>query len=199
MMMYSPRSTHSLERFVGEFMHLYMKSLKKNLRRTCNYVLTPILLSIVSLPADLLQIARNVQQDPNEFSKLFFALIESWNSGIATSNNSFSSSCDSNKNGISNSVGSSKTIRETIAGRERSVITCGECGREGGREAEFQGVELGIESLASVAQALDHYYAEEPLTGANKYHCGHCDKLCDATRRVIPTSVPDVLILQLMR
>jgi ubiquitin C-terminal hydrolase len=142
-----------------------------------------------------------VQQDPNEFSKLFFALIESWNnSSDATARGGDDEyGSNSNSNSSSSSGRSTKTIRELIVGRERSVITCLECGLQGGREAEFQGVELGIEGLTSVAQALGHYYAEEPLTGSNKYLCGHCDRLCDATRRVIPTSVPDVLILQLMR
>ena len=55
---------------------------------------------------------------------------------------------------------------------------------------------LNIDVATSVADAVKLYRAAEYLTGDNQYMCPSCQRKVDAERRVVITSLPNVLNIQ---
>lgn len=63
----------------------------------------------------------------------------------------------------------------------------------------FYEIELPVGKATSIEDCLSALLAPEQLEGANRYHCGRCDALQDATRQLLLDALPDTLNLQLMR
>jgi ubiquitin carboxyl-terminal hydrolase 48 len=127
-----------------------------------------------------LKLDKGVQQDAQEFHKLFLSHVEE---------RFQSSDAPEVKN----------LVRGHFQGTFSYVTTCKNCGTTSRKLTSFTELELSIEKHATVEEALRAFVAEEELTGDNKYSCDTCDSLQDATRRIEIERLPPVLNLQLLR
>ena len=133
----------------------------------------------LSLFVDLLELNKTEQQDPQEFSKLFFAKLD-----------------DSN---LPLSDPKLPDIKQLISGKEIYSTTCTICGTVSSQSNEFREIGLNIEDCNSVELALNRYQTAEMLEGANQFSCSTCAKKTDARRCVQIAETPNLLILKLMR
>ena len=137
------------------------------------------------------------QQDPNEFSRLFFdRMHDSFQGG------------DDNKN-------LADLLPRLFQGVLAYEITCLVCGTKSKRTEEFMDLNLPIvqrklidlgenkknDSLQSkldtdVQHCLNEYCSDEMLDGENQYHCSNCNGKCDAKRSVSFQTLPPVLNVQ---
>jgi len=125
-----------------------------------------------------LRLDTGVQQDAQEFQKLFLAHIEERFKrcpAVAT------------------------LIPGHFQGEYSYVTTCTACGKTSCSRNTFTELELNIEKHTTVEECLAAYVAEEELTGANKYFCEGCGSKQDARRRIAIERLPQVLNLQLLR
>lgn len=137
------------------------------------------------------------QQDPNEFSRLFFEQVHI----------SFQGS-DSNKN-------LADLLPRLFQGEIVYEITCLVCGTKSKRTEEFMdlnlpivkrkranlGAQRTIDSFQSkfdtdVQYCLSEYCSDEMLDGENQYYCTKCKGKCDAKRAVSFQMLPPVLNVQ---
>ena len=133
----------------------------------------------ISLFVDLLELNKCEQQDPQEFSKLFFAKMDESRLPVRDP--------------------SLPNIKQLISGKETYSTTCLKCGAVSSRSNEFHEIGLNIEGCSDLQTALDGYQALETLDGENQFSCSGCNKKTDATRGVKITETPDLLIFKLMR
>jgi ubiquitin C-terminal hydrolase len=146
------------------------------------------------------------QQDPNEFSRLFFdRLHESFQQ----------SSVDRGGSGF-DLTGLLPHLFQGITMYETTCLICKTASR---RNEEFMDLNLPIVSPASgrqkgqqsvleifatkwdvdVQQCFDAYVSAETLEGDNQYFCSECDCKSDATRKISFEKLPPVLNIQLSR
>ncbi len=121
-----------------------------------------------------------MQQDAQEFSKLFMSLLES---SLAAQKVS--------------SV--QQVVQNQFRGNYAYVTTCCHCGRESRRPSEFYELDLTLQGNKTLSDCLKDYTKEEKLEGDNQYFCEGCDAKRDATRCVRLLQLPPVLNLQLNR
>ena len=133
----------------------------------------------LSLFVDLLELNKSEQQDPQEFSKLFFAKLEE--STLPLKDPKL------------------PDIKQLISGKETYSTTCTACGTISSQSNEFHEIGLNIEGHANLQSALDGYQALEMLEGENQFSCSACAKKTDATRCVKIADTPGLLIFKLMR
>ena len=133
----------------------------------------------LSLFVDLLELNKTEQQDPQEFSKLFFAKLD--DSQLPLRNSSL------------------PDIKQLISGKEIYSTTCTICGTVSSQSNEFREIGLNIEDCSSLELAMNRYQAAEMLEGANQFSCSTCEKKTDARRCVEISETPNLLILKLMR
>lgn len=129
---------------------------------------------------DALKLDTRVQQDAQEFYKLFVSHIE-----------------ERFKAEASSPVAS--LVEDHFQGQYSYITTCKSCGTSSRRPNSFTELELSIEKHSTIEDCLAAFVAEEELTGANQYHCATCDAKRDATRRIAIERLPPVLNLQLLR
>ena len=130
----------------------------------------------VTVLTDLLGLEVAVQQDPQEFGKLFMAKVEEC--------------CG---------AGSTNFIADLFRGRQRYVTTCTVCKNESTRDASFDELEVAIAGRPSVQACVTAHVGVEYLEGDNQYLCEKCGRKVDAERRVVVTQAPPVLSVQLLR
>ena len=134
-------------------------------------------------PADLvaaLELDPHVQQDPQEFERLFLSLVQEQ----------------------LDAAGLGARMRALFEGAAAYTTVCSACGAAKRSPHGFSDVALPVgrtPAAATLAAALAAYTAEERLTGANQYRCSACGRLVDATRRLALQTLPPVLTVQLMR
>lgn len=133
----------------------------------------------LSLFVDLLELNKTEQQDPQEFSKLFFAKLDDSQLPLRDA--------------------SLPDIKQLISGKEVYSTTCTICGTVSSQSNEFREIGLNIEDCSSLELAMSRYQAAEMLEGANQFSCSTCDKKTDARRCVEISQTPNLLILKLMR
>lgn len=121
-----------------------------------------------------------IQQDAQEFSKLFMSLLESC---LASQTNEEVK----------------KIVQNQFCGEYAYITTCLTCGRESRRPSLFYELVLIIQGKKSLIDCLQDYLGEEELTGDNKYYCESCDSKEDAIRCTRLTKLPPVLNLSLNR
>ncbi len=121
-----------------------------------------------------------VQQDAQEFSKLFMSLLES--SLAAQENRAVQ-----------------KVVQDQFRGRYAYVTTCCHCGWESKRPTEFYELDLTLQGNKTLSDCLKDYTKEEKLEGDNQYFCEGCNTKRDATRCVRLLELPPVLNMQLNR
>ena len=125
-----------------------------------------------------LEVDPHVQQDPQEFARLFLSLVAEQ----------------------LDACGLGTELRLMLDGAEEYATTCSACKQTSLTPHSFSELALPLKAPhACLDKSLRHYTAEEPLTGANQYRCGKCGQLADATRRVRVRELPPVLSVQLMR
>lgn len=132
-----------------------------------------------SLFVDLLELNKTEQQDPQEFSKLFFAKLEESQLPLRDS--------------------SLPDIKQLISGKETYSTTCTACGLVSSQSNEFREIGLNIEKCPNLQDAIDGYQKIEIMEGENQFLCSACNRKTNATRCVEISETPDLLILKLMR
>ena len=120
------------------------------------------------------------QQDAQEFSKLFLALLE----------DSLSQQCDPFVKNI---------IQSQFRGQYAYVTTCKECGHSSQCPSMFYELDLNIRGLKTLEECIKDFLQEEKLEGDNQYMCSNCDKKQDAKRAIQLQELPPILNLQLLR
>ena len=124
----------------------------------------------------------SVQQDAQEFSKLFVSLLE---------------------NSLAHQ--SSDTIRTMIQkqfkGEYAYVTKCLACKRESIRPSDFYEIDLALSGnkALTIWKCLEDFLRVEKMTGDEKYYCEGCQSKQDATRCCKLLELPPVLNLQLNR
>jgi len=138
------------------------------------------LLPSIFLHIELLGLNKSTQQDPQEFNKLFLAKIESAN--------------------LTTTHPSRATFNELLSGRVKYVTRCRGCGTERAPpEHPFHELDLSVEGVKSVEEALLAYQAVEVMSGENQYECSVCNGRRDAERCTVILKAPSVLNLHLLR
>jgi ubiquitin carboxyl-terminal hydrolase 48 len=128
----------------------------------------------VNILTDLLGLEVSVQQDPQEFGKLFMAKVEE---------------C----------VGGDAFVADVFRGRQTYETTCSECHNVTARAADFDELEVALRGQSSVGDCVRCHFNPESLEGDNQYHCERCGKKVDAERRLKIVKAPPVLQVQLLR
>ena len=134
-------------------------------------------------PADFigkLGLNPTVQQDAQEFSKLFISLLE----------NSLASQ---------SSTSVRTMVQRQFRGEYMYVTTCQKCLNESLRPSHFYELDLHITGNKTIEACLKDFTKVETMTGDEKYYCAVCCSKQDATRCCQLTELPPVLNLQLNR
>ncbi|KAF6207591.1 hypothetical protein GE061_016038 [Apolygus lucorum] len=134
-------------------------------------------------PKDFIQaldLEPSMQQDAQEFSKLFITLFEE------------TLSHQSNpkvKNFIS----------DYFQGEYSYITRCSKCLKESDRPSLFYELELNVKGNKSLQESLREFLKEEKMEGDNMYSCSECQEKQEATRFIRLDKLPPVLNFQLMR
>jgi len=134
-------------------------------------------------PADFickLGLNPSVQQDAQEFSKLFVSLLED---SLAHQKQ----------------VTVRTMIQKQFRGEYAYVTTCQSCLKESVRPSHFYELDLALAGNKTIADCLADFLKVERMTGDEKYFCENCVSKQDATRCCKLTDLPPVLNLQLNR
>lgn len=118
-----------------------------------------------------------LQQDAQEFSKLFLSVLEE---NILQGN-------------------SPNVIKDQFCGKYAYVTRCSNCNNTSERLSEFYELDLNIQGHKTLAESLKGFLEVEKLDGDNKYMCSNCNTKQDATRAIELKKLPPVLNLQLLR
>jgi len=134
-------------------------------------------------PADFickLGLNPSVQQDAQEFSKLFVSLLED--------------SLAHQKQGTVRTM-----IQKQFRGEYAYVTTCQACLKESVRPSHFYELDLALAGNKTIADCLGDFLKVERMTGDEKYFCENCCSKQEATRCCKLRELPPVLNLQLNR
>ncbi|XP_067929195.1 ubiquitin carboxyl-terminal hydrolase 48-like isoform X2 [Watersipora subatra] len=118
---------------------------------------------------EMLGLDASLQQDAQEFSKLFLDLLP----------------C--------------QEVKAMFSGSYDYVTRCSTCKTESRTSSEFNELDLSIEGLATLADCMKSFLQVEKLTGDNQYFCSNCLSKQNATRRIELQNLPPVLNIQLLR
>lgn len=124
-----------------------------------------------------IQLNTAIQQDPQEFFKLFMSLLES---RFEHTN-----------------LGS--LISTQFQGKCRYSTQCQKCLNETCTHSPFYEIELSIKGMVTLADALTDYLKPENLTGTDQYLCENCKSKQDAVRKISISQLPQVINFQLLR
>ncbi|KAJ3075794.1 hypothetical protein HDU98_006885 [Podochytrium sp. JEL0797] len=129
---------------------------------------------------DALGIDGGIQQDAQEFSKLFTSTMETLLSPQPTPTVS--------------------TLIPTLFEGTCSYLTqCATCHYSTSRQENFRDVELSITPDATLASSFESYLATEHLDAQNKWFCVECGSKQPATRQIRFHRFPRVLNVQILR
>ena len=134
-------------------------------------------------PQDLIsQLGINpaIQQDAQEFSKLFISLLEK-------------SLSHQKKDSV-------RTMVERLFRGELTYLTtCLNCQQQSARPSQLYELDLALEGNNFLQDCLDDFTKVEQMTGDEQYYCDTCHSKQDATRCCQLTELPPVLHLKLNR
>ena len=88
-------------------------------------------------------------------------------------------------------------VEALFEGRSTSTLTCPECGYASKTTEPF--LDLSLEPLESVNQALKAWSAPETLSSSDAWRCGGCDKRVRATKALGVQDYPEALVVHLKR
>ncbi|XP_002121467.2 ubiquitin carboxyl-terminal hydrolase 48 [Ciona intestinalis] len=121
-----------------------------------------------------LGLATDLQQDAQEFSKLFLSLLE-------------------------NTPSLSQVIKEQFCGQYTYVTVCKSCQSVTERPSNFYELDLNIQGHKDLKSCILEFLREEKLVGENQYYCTKCQSKQDALRKIALKKLPETLNLQLLR
>ncbi|XP_071805527.1 ubiquitin carboxyl-terminal hydrolase 48-like [Asterias amurensis] len=121
-----------------------------------------------------------LQQDAQEFSKLFMSLLEE----------TLSQQTQPDVRNI---------IQQQFCGQYAYVTRCNNCGNGSERPSKFYELDLNIKGHRELKECLGEFLQDEHLEGSNQYLCDCCKTKQNATRRIQLLSLPPVLNIQLLR
>nr|CAB3267564.1 ubiquitin carboxyl-terminal hydrolase 48-like [Phallusia mammillata] len=121
----------------------------------------------LGLPTDL-------QQDAQEFSKLFMGVLET-NSTL------------------------SSVIQHQFCGEYEYQTKCLSCQTITSRPSRFYELDLNIQGHKELKECIMEFLKKEMLCGENQYHCDACTCKRDAVRQIFLKKLPQTLSLQLLR
>jgi len=90
-------------------------------------------------------------------------------------------------------------LHSIFGGKLTSKVHCLGCGEISSHSDSFLDLSLDIRNAPSLRAALDNFVKPEKLLRGNRYRCGHCLELCDATKRLEIEQPPLILTLHLKR
>ena len=122
----------------------------------------------------------SIQQDAQEFSKLFISLLE-----------------DALAHQKQESVRT--MIQKQFRGEYAYVTTCQQCLKESIRPSHFYELDLPLSGNKTISECLEDFLKVERMTGDEKYFCENCVSKQDATRCCKLTELPPIMNLQLNR
>eukprot|EP00727_Mastigamoeba_balamuthi_P005749 m51a1_g1794 hypothetical protein (996) ;mRNA; r:407384-413554 len=134
-------------------------------------------------PADMffsLRVDRSLQQDVQEFYKLFVSHLED-----------HYRACTDPK--------VSSLIPDLFQGKSEYRTTCKGCQSVSAVVNTFGEIDINIDTTERVEDCVAEYIRPEELTGSNQYLCSSCGRRCDASRQIALVSLPPVLNMQLLR
>ncbi|CAM9367462.1 unnamed protein product [Ascophyllum nodosum] len=129
--------------------------------------------------ATLLGIDKGIQQDPQEFNKLFMSLLERCLQRSALPLRSL--------------------VRGLFSGELAYVTRCSKCKFASRNMNAFNELELQIGSNRTIDKCLDSFLEAESLDGDNQYLCEKCGRKQDAVRAIELHRLPPVISIQLLR
>jgi len=97
---------------------------------------------------------------------------------------------------------SSSVIQHLFGGSMTSKITCATCGHSSTAIDPFSIITLPLppgDGACTVSEIIDHYFAEETLTGNEVAICSHCEKRTATKKKISLETFPSILILHLKR
>lgn len=121
---------------------------------------------------DALSLSRGIQQDAQEFARLFMDVLEAELGG-----------------GVVNSQFAGETVVQ---------YRCSKCKYCSKRPSTFYELELYTKGEILLENCINRYFMTEHLDGDNQYNCETCGKQ-DATREVLMTKAPKRLVFHLLR
>ena len=124
-------------------------------------------INCLGLPTDL-------QQDAQEFSKLFMCLLET-------------------------TPGLSQVIQQQFSGKYAYVTRCLRCQTVVETAARFYELDLNIQGHKDLKSSILEYLKEEHLENDNQYFCNNCQLKQDAIRQIVLKELPPCLSIQLLR
>lgn len=129
----------------------------------------------------MLGLNKCIQQDPQEFSKLFLAKLERM------------IPCFKDRSRLS--------FNELLSGQLQYVTRCSFCQNETLQSHSFHELDMSIEGYSSLEEAIEGYSATESLCNENQnqYECGICKCRRDAMRFTFIRKAPIVLSFHLLR
>jgi ubiquitin carboxyl-terminal hydrolase 48 len=130
---------------------------------------------------DALSLEHGVQQDSQEFWKLFLHLIE-------------------RQLELQPQPELRQLINRHYVGRQKYSTRCRNCLQPSDNPSTFYELELPVgQHCKTLENCLESLLAVESLDGNNKYFCSRCQAQHEADRCIVLTQLPDTLNLQLMR
>lgn len=133
---------------------------------------------------DALSLSHIVQQDGQEFCKLFTSILERQLGAGAT---------------VGTPAADSRSTMHQYRGKYCYETQCLTCNTPSRRDSVFNELELQTKGHKTLDACLAAYFAEEELKGPNQYQCGPCNGKQDASRGVKLLELPAVLSLHLLR
>ncbi|XP_048741097.1 ubiquitin carboxyl-terminal hydrolase 48-like [Ostrea edulis] len=121
-----------------------------------------------------------LQQDAQEFSKLFLSLLE----------DCLSQQEDTAVRNI---------IQDQLCGDYAYVTTCSGCNNSSQTHSKFYELDLHIQGHKTLEDSITDFLHEEKLEGDNQYMCSTCSSKQNAKRAIQLKRLPPILNLQLLR
>lgn len=128
-----------------------------------------------------LQLDHTVQQDGQEFMKLFLTLLESRFADHAVLR------------------GTIQGLLRGRAGYETVCLDCGKPSESSLREDSFYELDVPVRGYSSLNESLSSLLGAEILCGDNQYFCERCGGKRDARRQLRVRALPPLLCLSLQR
>ena len=129
-----------------------------------------------------LKLSCTVQQDAQEFLKMYLTYIESEllkHSGVPPPLRNL--------------------VKDNFSGKYAYCTTCKKCKQKSEIEVPFYDLDLKVQGISRLEESLDDFFKIDILDGDNMYQCSACDKKTEAQRGIELLSLPEVLNLQLLR
>ena len=124
-------------------------------------------INCLGLPTDL-------QQDAQEFSKLFMCLLET-------------------------TPGLSQVIQDQFCGKSAYITRCTKCQTVVETASKFYELDVNIQGHKDLKSSIFDYLKEEHLQNDNQYFCDICNSKQDAVRQIVLKELPPCLNIQLLR